>query len=193
MEPNFLSETEWILALKEGNLQAFNELFDRYGKRLYYFSKGYLKSSESAEEIVQEVFLKIWNNRLELSVGNSLESYLFTITRNGVLNTIRKSKSEQAYVAYKKSNPEKNVLLDDELNFNELEEAYREAIEQLSPRRKEIYMLSKEQFFSYAEIATKMNISVKTVENQMTSASSEIRRTLRTLGFSGIIFFELFL
>jgi RNA polymerase sigma-70 factor, ECF subfamily len=190
---NFISEDEWILALKEGNLQAFNELFDRYGKRLYYFSIGYLKSAESAEEIVQEVFLKIWDNRVELSAQKSLESYLFTIARNGILNTIRKSKSEQAYLDYVKINPGKNVLLDEELNFNELEKAYHEAIGKLSPRRKEIYLMSKEQSFSNAEIAIKMNISVKTVENQMTSALSEIRRNLRSLGFSGIIFIELFL
>lgn len=190
---NFISEAEWILALKEGNLQAFNELFDRYGKRLYYFSIGYLKSADIAEEIVQEVFLKIWDNRIELSALKSLEAYLFTIARNGILNTIRKSKSEQAYLNYVKINPGKNVLLDEELDFNELEKAYHKAIEQLSPRRKDIYLLSKERSFSNAEIAMKMNISVKTVENQMTSALSEIRKNLRSLGFSGIIFFELFL
>ncbi|MDP4240436.1 MAG: RNA polymerase sigma-70 factor [Bacteroidota bacterium] len=192
MKTNFVSETEWILALKEGNLLAFNELFDRYGKRLYYFSKGYLKSPESAEEIVQEVFLKIWDNRIELSACKSIESYLFTITRNGILNTIRKSKSELAYLDYVKNNPGKNVLLEEELNFNELEKAYHEAVEHLSPRRKEIYQLSREHSFSNAEIAIKMNISVKTVENQMTSALSEIRRNLRSLGFSAIIFLELF-
>ena len=193
MQTSFLSETEWIYALKEGDLSAFNVLFDRYGKRLYHFSMGYLKSTADAEEIVQEVFLKIWNNRIELSTQKSFESYLFTIAKNGILNTIRKSKSEQAYLNYVKINPGKNILLDEELNFNELEKAYHEAIEQLSPRRKEIYLLSKEQSLSNGEIATKMNISVKTVENQMTSALSEIRRNLRSLGFSGIIFFELFL
>ena len=192
MKTNFISETDWILALKDGDLQAFNELFDRYGKRLYHFSIRYLKSAENAEEIVQEVFLKIWDNRLALSAQKSFESYLFTIARNGILNTIRKSKSEQAYLNYVKINPGKNVLLDEELNFNELENAYHHAIERLSPRRKEIYLLSKERSFSNAEIALKMNVSVKTVENQMTSAISEIRKNLRSLGFSGIIFFELF-
>ena len=188
-----ISEAEWVLALKDGNLRAFSELFDRYGKRLYRFSMGYLKSAENAEEIVQEVFMKIWNNREDLSAQKSFESYLFTISKNGILNTIRKSKSEQVYLNYVKIHPEKNVLLDDELNFKELEKAYKEAIEQLSPRRKEIYILSREQFLSNAEIAKKMNISIKTVENQMTSALSEIRQNLRSLGFSGIIFFELFL
>ena len=193
MKTNYISETEWILALKEGDLVAFNHLFDRYGKRLFHFSIGYLKSAENAEEIVQEVFLRIWETRFELSAQKSIEAYLFTIARNGILNTIRKSKSEQAYLNYTKINSGKSVLLDEELNFTELEEAYNQVIEQLSPRRKEIFLLSKAQSFSNVEIAKKMNISVKTVENQMTSAISEIRKNLRSLGFSGIIFFELFL
>lgn len=187
-----ISEADLIRSLKEGDMKAFSQLFDRYGKRLYHFSIGYLKSSANAEEIVQEVFLKIWNNREEILIHKSFESYLFTIAKNGILNTIRKSKSEQAYVNYAKLHPGKNILLEEELDFKELEKAYRQSIEKLSPRRKEIYLLSREQSLSNAEIAEKMNISIKTVENQMTSAISEIRKTLRSLGFSGIIFFKLF-
>lgn len=187
-----ISEADWILALKEGNLWAFNELFERYGKRLYRFAMGYLKSSENAEEIVQDVFLKIWKNREKLSDQKSFESYLFTIAKNAILNTIRKSKYEKAYLNYLKIHAGEDVLLDDELNFNELEKAYKEGIEKLSPRRKEIFIMSRELSLSNAEIAEKMNISIKTVENQMTSAFSDIRRYLHTLGFSGIIFFELF-
>jgi len=186
------SEADWVLALKNGNLWAYNELFDRYGKRLYGFAIGYLKSVPDAEEIVQEVFLKIWKNREDISVDKSFESYLFTIAKNGILNTIRKSQSEKVYLSYLKIHPEKNILLDEELNFKELERAYKKGIELLSPRRKEIYLMNRELALSNAEIAEKMNISIKTVENQMTSAISDIRRNLRSLGFSGIIFFELF-
>jgi len=188
-----IQATDLVLSLKKGNFHAFGILFDRYGKRLLHFSIAYLKSVEDAEEIVQDVFLKIWNIRKELEVDKSFESYLFTIAKNAILNKIRKSKSEQAYLNYAKIHPDKNVLLDDELDFSELDKAYKDAIERLSPRKKEIFLLSKEQFLSNAEIAVKMNISIKTVENQMTSAISEIRKTLRSLGFSGIIFFELFL
>ena len=193
MKTNYISEEELILALNKGNLQAFNELFDRYGKRLHHFSMGYLKSVENAEEIVQDVFMKIWDNRLELSAQKSIESYFFTIARNGILNTIRKSKSEQAYLNYVKINPGKNVFLDEELDFNELERAYHQVIEQLSPRRREIFKLSRVQSLSNAEIAEKMSISVKTVENQMISAKSEIIKNLLSLGFSGIIFLALLL
>ena len=193
MKNDQFSEIDMVLALKEGNLHAFGKLFDRYGKRLYHFSMGYLKSAQNAEEIVQDVFLKIWTNREELSTQKSFESYMFTIAKNQILNTIRKSKSEQVYLNYAKLHPAKDILLDDELDFNELEKAFKDAVEQLSPRRKEIYSLSKEQFLSNADIAVKMNISIKTVENQTTSAISEIRKNLRSLGLSGIIFFELFL
>ena len=168
------SDPTWITALRQGNIQAFNELFDRYGKRLYHFSIGYLKSAQDAEEIVQEVFLKIWKTREELLVEKSFESYLFTIAKNAILNTIRKSKSEQVYLTYAKIYTGKNVLLDEELNFRELEKAYRLVIEQLSPHRKKIYVLSKEQALSNAEIAQMMNISVKTVENQLAIALQKI-------------------
>ena len=87
------------------------------------------------------------------------------------------------YLNYIKLHPEKNVLLDDELNFNELESAYKEVVNKLSPGRREIFLLSRDQSLSNAEIAVKLNISIKTVENQMTSALSEIRRNLRSLGF----------
>ena len=192
MNKNDCKEVDWVFALKDGNLWAFNELFDRYGKRLHRFAVAYLKSTENAEEIVQEVFLKIWNNREEISPDKSFESYLFTIAKNGILNTIRKSKSEQAYLNFAKLNPGKNVLLDEELDFNELERAYKNAVDQLSPRRKEIFLLSRVHSLSNAEIAEKMNISVKTVENQMTSALAEVRKNLRSLGFSVIPFLELF-
>ena len=192
MKFNSIPDIDWIAELKVGNLQAFDTLFKRYGKRLYYFSLRYLNSVEDAEEIVQEVFLKIWANRTGISSDKSLESYLFTIARNGILNTIRKSRYERAYQNYVKINPGKNILLDEELDYNELDKAYRASIDQLSHRRKEIYLLSREQALSNAEIASRMDISVKTVENQMTAALFEIRKNLRSLGFSGLIFFELF-
>jgi RNA polymerase sigma-70 factor, ECF subfamily len=187
------SETDLVIAIRDGDIKAFNDLFDKYAKRLYKFSVMYLKSKEDAEEIVQEVFLKIWDNRENLSTLKSLEAYLFTIAKNGILNLIRKSKSEEVYMNYIKIHPGKNVLLDEELDFKELERIYKEAVENLSPKRKEIFQLSREEHLSNMEIAEKMDISIKTVENQMTSALTEIRKKLRSLGFPGLIFIGLFI
>lgn len=172
---------------------AFQVLFDKYSARIYKFSLGYLKNKLEAQEIVQEVFMKIWSVREELSTEKSFDSFLFTIAKNAVLNTIRKSNYHQAYLNYAMLNPGKNVLLDEELNFNELKKAYQRSIENLPLRRKEIFVLSREQGMSNAEIAESLGISVKTVENQMTSALADIRRNLKSSGFSGLIFFDLFL
>lgn len=191
-KPNHINQA-LIQKLKEGSEDAFRELFDFYGKKLFSFSLGYLKDTHEAEEIVQEVFLKIWKLREELLAGKSFDSYIFTIAKNAILNTIRKMKSEQVYLNYAKLHPCKDILLDEELDFKELEKAYKNSIEQLSPRRKKIFRLSREKNFSNAEIAKELGISVKTVENQMTSALSEIKQNLINAGFSGLIFVELFL
>ena len=182
-----------MLRLKEGSPKAFQLLFDRYGKKIHRFSLGYLNNHQEAEEIVQEVFLKIWKVREDLSLYKSLDSYVFTIAKNAILNTIRKSKSEQVYLEYAKLHPGKDILLDEELDFNELERAYKKSVEQLSPKRKEIFLLSREKNLSNIEIARILNISVKTVENQMTSALSHIKQDLLASGFSGLIYFGLFL
>lgn len=182
-----------VSQVKEGSPFAFQLLFDQYSKKIFYFSLSYLNDKEEAEEIVQEVFLKVWKSRDKLDTKASFNSYLFTIAKNAILNTIRKSKYEQAYLNYAKLHPGKDILLDEELDFKELERAYKKAIEQLPAKRKEIFVLSREKHLTNAEIAKKLDISVKTVENQMTSALADIKRGLRNLGFSGIIFFELFL
>ena len=185
-------EHDLIRKLQEGSSQAFQLLFDKYGERIYRFSIGYLKNEHDAEEIVQEVFLKLWNVREEISFEKSFDAFVFTIAKNAILNTIRKAKSEQLYLNYAKLYPSKNVLLDEELDFNELNKAYQNAIDQLSPRRKKIFLLSRSKNMTNAEIARQMGISVKTVENQMTSALSDIRRHLSVFGFSAILFFEIF-
>ncbi len=189
----FHTNQELILKLKEGSSEAFQELFDRYGKRIHHFSMSYLKNIHEAEEIVQEVFLKIWNVREALTLDKSLDSYIFTIAKNAILNTIRKAKNEQIYLNYIKLHPTKNILLDEELDFKELERVYKHSIEQLSPRRKAIFLLSRERNLSNAEIAQCLDISVKTVENQMTSALAQIKKELLSAGFSALIYFELFL
>jgi RNA polymerase sigma-70 factor (ECF subfamily) len=187
------TDSELVALLKVGSSVAFNELLDRYSPKIYRFSLSYLKNRYDAEEIVQEVFLKIWKIREELSPERPFNSLLFTIAKNGILNAIRKAKSQQAYLNYSVLYPGENILVDEELNFHELEKAYEKAVEQLSPRQNEIYRLSRKKFLSNAEIAAHLGISVKTVENQMTSALAGIRHTLRSLGFSVLFILKVFL
>jgi RNA polymerase sigma-70 factor (ECF subfamily) len=182
-----------VTELKKGSSQAFNTLFEKYNGKIYNFSLGYLNDREEAKEIVQDVFLKIWNAREDLSEEKSLDSYLFTIAKNTILNTIRKSNYHQAYLNYVAVNQEKDILTEDEIDFQELEKAYKKVVGMLPSRRKEIFLLSREKGLSNAEIAQTLGISVKTVENQMTSALADIKRNLTTLGFSYFLFFKIFL
>ncbi len=177
---------------RSGSYAAFNSIYFEYSKRLYVFAKSYLKNEVEVEGIVQEVFLKLWINRETLQDGLSFESYLFTITKNAVLNTLRSKKYKELYLNHQLAFPAKNILLEDELNFKELEKAYEAVIDSLSPRKKEVFQLSRIEFLSYKEISAKLGISVKTVENQMTSALSEIRMKISSLGFLGILFISLF-
>lgn len=190
---NLYQDKDLIVKLKSGSSRAFQILFEKYSQRIYQFSLSYLKNKQEAEEIVQEVFFNVWKVREELMAERSFESYLFTIAKNAILNTIRKSGYQKAYVEYVKLHPGKNILLEEELDFKELDQAFRRAIEKLPPRRQEVFRLSRERNLTHAEIAQEMGISVKTVENQITSAFSDIKKELLSYGFSGIIFFELFL
>lgn len=192
-KPDLYTDSDLIIRLRADSSFAFQLLLDRYSPKLYRFSRSYLKSSVEAEEIVQEVFLKVWKLRRDISPEKPFDALLFTIARNAVLNTIRKAKSQQAYFHYCSMFPEKSILTDEEVNFRELENACRLAVDRLSPKRKEIYRLSREKFFSNAEIAAHLGISVKTVENQMTSALAEIRKTLCSRGFSLLLFCKIFM
>lgn len=179
--------------LKEGSPVAFNRLLDRYSPGIFRFAMSYLRNSREAEEIVQEVFLKLWKIRESLSPEKSIDSLLFTMAKNGVLNTIRKARSQQAFYHYAGLFPQKNILVEDELDFRELEKILQLAITRLSPGRQMIFRLKREQYLSNAEIARQLGISVKTVENQVTAALAEIRRFLSAHGFTFLlllIFFD---
>ncbi|MHA7110049.1 RNA polymerase sigma-70 factor [Sunxiuqinia elliptica] len=190
---NRYQDKDLVVQLKSNSSSAFQALFEKYSQRIYRFSLGYLKSTQEAEEIVQDVFLRVWKAREELLVERSFESYLFTIAKNTILNTIRKANYEKAYLEYSSLHSNKNSLLDEELDFKELDRIYWRAIEKLPARRKEVYRLSRDNGLSNREIANELGISVKTVENQMTAALSAIKKELLSYGISGGIFFELFL
>lgn len=186
-------DKDLVAKLKSNSSSAFQALFEKYSQRIYRFSIGYLKNNQEAEEIVQDVFLRVWKTREKLVAEQSFESYLFTIAKNSILNTIRKANYEKAYLEYSSLQPNKNSLLEEELDFKELDRIYRQAIEKLPARRKEVYRLSRDKGLSNREIANELGISVKTVENQMTAALSGIKKELLSYGISGGIFFELFL
>ena len=189
------SNTELIKLLKEGEMKAFDIIFKKYSKRLYGFVFRYIKQEVDTEEIVQEVFIKIWRSREKIDAYSSFESFLFTIAHNATVNLLKKRATEQKYVEYIKSlqSIDETYELTDEIHYNELKQKFQGLLDELTPRQKEIFQLSRDEGLSNKEIANKLDISVQTVKNQLVTTLSFLKGNLdNNLIISGL-FVSLFL
>lgn len=187
------TEKEYLVALKNNDIQAFDKLFKEYGKRLYYFAYGYLKSKTEAEEVVQEVFLKIWRNRKQLKPDLSFKAYIFKIAYHHILELFEQRTKKQAYQHEIVS--EAISFTDDtneRLNYQLLLEKVESLIQKLPPRQSEILLKRKKEGIPVKEIARQLGISSKTVENHLTEALKTIKSGLGKDEISAMLFFSLF-
>jgi len=163
---------EILILLREGDCDAFYNLYVRYSKRLYGFVFMLIKQEADAEEIVQEVFIKVWEGRNRIDLSSSFESFLFTIAHNSAISLFRKRVSEKKYFDYLRSLQQFDRAPDliDEIHFNELKLKVQSLINELTPRQKEIFQLSREEGQTQDEIAKKLNVSVNTVKKHMVNA-----------------------
>ena len=190
---NLMSEDESSLvkSLSNGNLLAFNSLYRIYSGRLYRFSLGYLKSDAEAEELVQEVFTIIWEKRAELKQELSFKSFLFTIA----FNIIRKHFRTKAHLAKYfrlEGGTDDDQQTTQNINYNSLSQYITNLVDKLPDRRREIFIKSRFEGMSIREISEKLNISHKTVENQLSEALKYLRTNLNREELSVILFFSLF-
>ena len=172
---------ELIASLKEGNRQAFSVLYRRYAADAGKIALKYFKSKDLSEEIVQEVFIRIWENRASLDEEAAFGNYLYTLTKNLVLNKIRKFFNEKKYLSYlsKQINMSHNKT-EDVIIFSDLERFSNQLIESLPPQRKRIFKMSREDKMSNQEIANSLGLSKRTVENQITRAMKYLKGYLKT-------------
>lgn len=160
---------ELVRLLKKGDMAAFDIIYNIFCYKLHEFVLRYLKKEEDAEEIVQEVFIKIWESRGKIDVYASFESFLFTIAYNSTMSVLRKRVSEKKYLEYLKSLQQIDTANEviNEIHFRELNKKVQSLIEQLTPRQKEIYLLSRDEGLTHKKIAQKLNISENTVKNHL--------------------------
>ncbi len=174
---------------------AFDTIYEKYCRRLFGFVVRYVKLESDAEEIVQDVFVKIWENRERIDAYSSFDSYLFTISYNSAISLLRKRIHEKKYLEHLRyvqqeySAPE----LTDELYFNELNRTIQSLLAELTPRQKEIYRLSREEGLTHDEIAKKLGISINTVKNHMVSVLSFLRSNMDNGLIVNVLFVYLFL
>lgn len=168
---------ETLLLIKQGNADAFSEIYALYKDKIFAFAFALTKSRDIAEEIVQEVFFKLWDKREQINIEYPFTAYVKKITYHHIISYFRKVKLDRKLQEKLYSNLQ--VLTnsqDDELVGKELYRLYQQAIEQLAPQKKKLYLLSREEHFNYEEIAEKMGISKNTVRNHMTEAIQFIRK-----------------
>ncbi|MBC8154782.1 MAG: RNA polymerase sigma-70 factor [Bacteroidetes bacterium] len=177
----------WLGQLARQNDQrAFRLLFERFYPELMRFAVFYVKSRETAEEIVQDVFLKIWQMRATLFLIANVRAYLFSATRNHCLNRLQKNKP--VFIHFDDASVSDTAGDDDnpqqQLEFRETQRSVEAAVEALPPQCRLIFQLVKEQGFSYREVADLLSLSPRTIETQIGIALRKLAATLRFLSES---------
>lgn len=183
-----------IAELAHDNDSAMDELFNYYYPRLYNFSRSFLKMEDGIDDLLQEVFVKLWQNRKNINSADTFNAYIFTIARNLLLNELRSRLNNQKMKdrLHDLSVAEEYSLFK-QIEYNDLKEKIELAIGELPARGKEIFMLSRNDGLSHKEIAEKLQISTKTVEYHITQSTSFLKQKLRSLGMISILYFFLFL
>lgn len=178
-------DIQLIKLLQKGNIASFDLLFERYSPKLFGFAFRYFKNETDAEELVQEVFVKVWENHRSLKTELSFKSYLFTIALNQIRKHFNKKNVSFRYIKNLHDNPEVSPpTISDDYESN-LQQIYQ-IIDQMPERRREIFLKSKIEGKSAKDIASELNISPGTVDNQVSEALRFIRNHLKAdnLGLS---------
>ena len=175
------AEREWLEQLRTGDGRAFERIFRAYAAPLCDFAFSYVHVRETAEEIVQELFCWIWEQRFTIEMPHGVRPWLFSAVRNRSLNVLRNRRVEFSIherVARDARSSPRVDLPDAELAARDLSEAVARVVAAMPPRCREAYTLIRQQQLSYAEAARVLGISPKTVEIHMTRATAILRAAL---------------
>ena len=167
--------------LKEGDKAIFERIYLNYSPKVYSFARRYMKNDSDADDIVQDVFIRLWEARTTINSELNFDNYLFTITRNLIFDRHRMSVNElyfQDTVLASLQKEEPYYLQENEIIADDLASFINKVVEKLPPKQKEVYNLSRHQMLTYREIAEKLNISVKTVEAHIYQVLKIIRKNL---------------
>ena len=161
---------------QEISIQQFEKLFRGHYEELCAYANHIVKDLEESEEIVQSLFVKLWENRASTKIEKSIRSYLYSAVKNACFNQQKHLKIKETYKEHNKRELDsQNVSVEEEIEANELDIKIKAAIDKLPEGRKQIFILSRYDGLKYKEIAEKLKISVKTVENQMSSAIKSLK------------------
>jgi len=167
--------------LKNGDKKAFEAFFRDHKDAIYRYAHLHLKDGDAAVDVVQDVFLRLWNKIADIDPGQNAKAYLYAIARNAVFDELRKKAQFSGFAA--RAAAEQTPQTDDNeerQHYNDLKRLYHEAIGKLPGKRQEIYRLSKQEYLTNEKIAKALNISVNTVRDQLVKGNSYVRRYILT-------------
>ncbi|MFS2185595.1 RNA polymerase sigma-70 factor [Mucilaginibacter sp. Mucisp84] len=166
----------------------FDDIFRTYKDRIYRYVVVIVKSGEVAEELTQEILIKIWLCRDLLNHVDNLDAYIYTIARNRALNHLRKAAHDMRLLIELKGSmqPEQNNI-DDRIIANDYDVMVNQALNNLSPQRRKVYELSRVEGLNHEEIASRLNLSKNTVKNHMVEALKHIRAYLQKNGGAALL------
>ncbi len=180
------------IAYKNLDKKLFEQLFRQYFGELCNFAKSFVNDEDSAKEITQNVFINLWQNKEKIDSDKSVKSYLFTSVRNRCLNHIRDNKKFRSNVLDVEITDYGTTFESDSFSVSELETKISEALDKLPERCRQVFMLNRFEDLKYKEVAGKLNISVKTVEVQMSKALKILREELKDYIYVLLLLLELF-
>lgn len=185
---NFSNPDDLIKALKQGDENAFVHVLTTYNKPLFAYAISLTHDTAMAQDVLQNVFLKTWEKRQKINISTSLQNYLYRAVYNEFINQYKKNKAtfliEQKY----HEALEKVVIKDEELPFENIIKQVTSEIDNLPPKCKEVFILSRKEGLTNIEIADYLNISIKSVEAHIKKAFSTLKKNMTTK-YKSILFF----
>jgi RNA polymerase sigma-70 factor (family 1) len=179
MEYLLFSDAKLLEECSKDNLTAFNTLFDRYFGKLYRYALSYVKDECFAEEEIMDLMMWIWEKRHTLDIKGDFKPYIFRAAKNATIKAIRKKAIATSPVEVIENSLSFTAKpADHGLLFDELEQIYQKQLNSLSPQRKTVFSMSREQDLSHAEIAGNLNISVHTVKNHIKFSLNHFRKNI---------------
>lgn len=182
-------DNELLYLLSQNDKAAFTELYNRYWQKLYAIAYNRLKETQTAEDIVHDVMAGLWSSREKISI-ELLENYLATATKYAVLGKLRKKERERQFQNSLHQTPVFELQIEEKLHYKKILEVIKTEVELLPERCRLIFKCSREEGKPVKQIARELNISPKTVENQLTKAIKQLR--LATKSFFHSLFSFLF-
>lgn len=186
----FPSDKNLLAAFKAGNHQAYKEIYDRYWLLLFRFSRKMLQDEHLAKDVVQEVFITLWNKGTNQDIQSPLAAYLYTLARHRILDMVKHSKVANKYLDSLNNFVQNSYDTPDRLYLEkELYDQIESEIQRLPEKMRKVFEMSRKEHMSNTEIASELQISNKTVKNQLSSALKILRTKLGDSINTYIVFF----